>query len=413
MSTQKRQNAAIIGGGPAGLMAADILARAGVAVTIYDRMPSLGRKFLLAGRGGLNITHSEPLASFMGRYREAEPVLRDAIAAFSPADLRQFCADLGQETFVGSSGRVFPESLKTSPVLRSWLRRLAELGVEVRLRHRWLGWTGAGDLAFAAPDGETAIKADCAVLALGGASWPHLGGDGGWAPVLREAGIAVSLLRPSNCGFRASWSTFFRDRFAGQPLKNVALRFGEENIPGELMITAGGIEGGAIYALSPLLRGAIETQGSAVLQVDLLSALAETTLATRLAKPRGKRSFSNWLRQQTRLTPAALGLLQEAARAESVALAALDGGQLAAFIKRVPVRLNGIASIDRAISAAGGVAFSEIDDAFMLRKRPGMFVAGEMLDWEAPTGGYLLQAVFATGAAAGRGALNWVKQDLA
>jgi uncharacterized flavoprotein (TIGR03862 family) len=394
-------------------MAADILARAGVAVTIYDRMPSLGRKFLLAGRGGLNITHSEPLASFMGRYREAEPVLRNAIAAFSPADLRQFCADLGQETFVGSSGRVFPESLKTSPVLRSWLRRLAELGVEVRLRHRWLGWTGAGDLAFAAPDGETAIKASCAVLALGGASWPHLGGDGGWAPVLREAGVAVSLLRPSNCGFRASWSTFFRDRFAGQPLKNVALRFGEESIPGELMITAGGIEGGAIYALSPLLRGAIETQGSAVLQVDLLSALAETTLANRLAKPRGKRSFSNWLRQQTRLTPAALGLLQEAARAESVALAALDGGQLAAFIKRVPVRLNGIAPIDRAISAAGGVAFSEIDDAFMLRKRPGMFVAGEMLDWEAPTGGYLLQAVFATGAAAGRGALNWVKQDLA
>jgi uncharacterized flavoprotein (TIGR03862 family) len=408
MSIEKQKSAAIIGGGPAGLMAADILASAGVAVTIYDRMPSLGRKFLLAGRGGLNITHSEPLDGFLARYTEAATVLRPAIEAFSPSDLRQFCAELGQDTFTGSSGRVFPVGLKTSPLLRAWLRRLAGLGVEVRLRHRWQGWDEADDLVFETPDGPRAVPADGVVLALGGASWPHLGGDGSWVSIMREAGIGISSLRPSNCGFLVRWSAIFRDRFAGQPLKNIALHFGNARVQGEAMITARGIEGGGIYALSPKLRHAIETDGSALLRIDLFPALAEPALAGKLVKPRQKRSFSNWLRQQTGLPPAAIGLLQEAAHAEGAALAALTSNDLAALIKQVPVRLTGTAPIDRAISTAGGVGFAELDEAFMLRKRPGTFVAGEMLDWEAPTGGYLLQAVFATGAAAGRGALAWL-----
>jgi uncharacterized flavoprotein (TIGR03862 family) len=392
------------------MMAADILARAGVAVTIYDRMPSLGRKFLLAGRGGLNITHSEPLDAFLARYAEAGNFLRPAIEAFSSSDLRRFCADLGQDTFIGSSGRVFPVGLKTSPLLRAWLRRLAGLGVDVRLRHRWQGWNEAGDLVFETPDGPRAVRADGVVLALGGASWPHLGGDGGWVPILREAGVAVSPLRPSNCGFLVRWSDVFRDRFAGQPLKNIVLHVGDVRVQGEAMITSRGIEGGGIYALSPKLRDVIETDGSAPLRIDLLPALTEPALAGKLVKPRQKRSFSNWLRQQTGLPPAAIGLLQEAARAEGAALTTLTSNGLAALMKQVPICLTGTAPIDRAISTAGGVGFAELDDAFMLRKRPGTFVAGEMLDWEAPTGGYLLQGVFATGAAAGRGALAWLRR---
>jgi uncharacterized flavoprotein (TIGR03862 family) len=410
MSEQASRSAAIIGGGPAGLMAAEILARGGVAVTIYDRMGSLGRKFLLAGRGGLNITHSEPLDSFIERYREAAPALRGAIEAFSPEDLRAFSAGLGQETFVGSSGRVFPAGLKTSPLLRAWLRRLAELGVEIRLRHRWTGWTEDGALTFVTPEGIAAARAGCTVLALGGASWPHLGSDGGWTALLADAGVSLSPLRPANCGFRVSWSDIFRDRFAGQPLKNIALRFGGKRISGEAMITAAGIEGGGIYALSPDLREALAAGEEAVLHIDLTPGMTEATLTDRLAKARGKQTLSNWLRKQTGLAPAAIGLVQEAAHAGGRNLAAMDSVQLAALIKAVPIRLAATAPIDRAISTAGGVALSEIDAAFMLKRGPGTFVAGEMLDWEAPTGGYLLQAVFATGAAAGRGALAWLNE---
>jgi uncharacterized flavoprotein (TIGR03862 family) len=410
MSEQASRSAAIIGGGPAGLMAAEILARGGVAVTIYDRMGSLGRKFLLAGRGGLNITHSEPLDSFIERYREAAPALRGAIEAFSPEDLRAFSAGLGQETFVGSSGRVFPAGLKTSPLLRAWLRRLAELGVEIRLRHRWTGWTEDGALTFVTPEGIAAARAGCTVLALGGASWPHLGSDGGWTALLADAGVSLSPLRPANCGFRVSWSDIFRDRFAGQPLKNIALRFGGKRISGEAMITAAGIEGGGIYALSPDLREALAAGEEAVLHIDLTPGMTEATLTDRLAKARGKQTLSNWLRKQTGLAPAAIGLVQEAAHAGGRNLAAMDSVQLAALIKAVPIRLAATAPIDRAVSTAGGVALSEIDAAFMLKRGPGTFVAGEMLDWEAPTGGYLLQAVFATGAAAGRGALAWLNE---
>jgi uncharacterized flavoprotein (TIGR03862 family) len=410
MSEQASRSAAIIGGGPAGLMAAEILARVGVAVTIYDRMASLGRKFLLAGRGGLNLTHSEPLDGFIERYREAAPALRGAIEAFSPEDLRAFSAGLGQETFVGSSGRVFPAGMKTSPLLRAWLRRLAELGVAIRPRYCWTGWTEDGALTFTTPDGMAAVRADCTILALGGASWPHLGSDGGWTSTLGNADISLSPLRPSNCGFRVSWSEIFRDRFAGQPLKNIALHFGGKRIVGDAMITAAGIEGGGVYALSPDLREALSAGAEAVLHIDLAPGLTEAALVDRLAKPRGKRTLSNWLRKQTGLVPAAIGLLQEAARADERNLAAMSSVPLAALVKAVPIRLAATAPIDRAISTAGGVRFSEIDAAFMLKRRPGTFVAGEMLDWEAPTGGYLLQAVFATGAAAGRGALAWLNE---
>lgn len=410
MTEQTSPKAAIIGGGPAGLMAADVLARAGVAVTIYERMPSAARKFLLAGRGGLNLTHSEPLEAFLPRYREAELHLRAAIEAFSPADLQAFSAELGQETFIGSSGRVFPAALKTSPLLRALRRRLGEMGVQLKTRHHWLGWDGDGALMFGTPDGPLTVSAQVTILALGGASWPHLGSDGGWVAPLLQAGIRVAPLRPSNSGFLVPWSELFRERFAGEPLKSVELAFGGTRLRGEAMLTRQGIEGGAVYSLSPVLRDAIAAAGEAVLHVDLRPDLGYPELERRLGEPREKRSLSNWLRKQVKLPPAAIGLLQEAAHVAATPLAAMTPEDLAKLIKAVPIRLTGTARIARAISTAGGVAFSEIDGRFMLKARPGVFVAGEMLDWEAPTGGYLLQAVFATGAAAGRGALGWLTE---
>ena len=408
MNEQTPLNAAIIGGGPAGLMAADVLARSGVAVTLYERMPSVGRKFLLAGRGGLNLTHSEPLEGFLPRYREAEPHLRAAISAFSPADLRAFSAELGQETFVGSSGRVFPQSLKTSPLLRAWLRQLGEMGVQFKLRHHWRGWRGDGALLFDTPDGPLTAQPQAAILALGGASWPHLGSDGSWVGPLQQVDIAIAPLRPANSGFLVEWSELFRERFSGQPLKSVELAFGDTRLRGEAMITRQGIEGGAIYALSPDLRETIAATGEAVLHIDLRPDIGFPDLEQRLAGPREKRSLANWLRKQVKLTPVAIGLLQEAAHATATPLSAMTPADLAKLIKAVPIPLTEPARIARAISTAGGVAFSEIDGRFMLKTRPGIFIAGEMLDWEAPTGGYLLQAVFATGAAAGHGALEWL-----
>jgi uncharacterized flavoprotein (TIGR03862 family) len=403
MNERTPLTAAIIGGGPAGLMAADVLARGGALVTIYERMPSAGRKFLLAGRGGLNLTHSEALETFL-------PRLRAAIEAFSPADLQNFSAELGQETFIGSSGRIFPQSLKTSPLLRAWLRRLGEMGVQRKLRHHWQGWDGDGALLFSTPDGPLTVPAQATILALGGASWPHLGSDGGWTAPLQQAGIAITPLRPSNSGFRVDWSDMFRERFAGHPLKSVELAFGEARLRGEAMITRHGIEGGAIYALSPDLREAIAAEGEAVLRVDLRPDIGFPELERRLAAPREKRSLANWLRKQAKLPPVAIGLLQEAAHAAATPLSAMTPEDLAKLIKAVPIQLSGTARIARAISTAGGVPFAEIDARFMLKARPGTFIAGEMLDWEAPTGGYLLQAVFATGAAAARGALEWLSE---
>ena len=410
MDEQTPLNAAVIGGGPAGLMAADMLARGGVAVTIYERMPSVGRKFLLAGRGGLNLTHSEALEAFLPRYREAEPHLHAAIEAFSPADLQRFSADLGQQTFVGSSGRVFPAALKTSPLLRAWLGRLGEMGVQFKLRHHWQGWDGGGALLFGTPDGPLTVQTQATVLALGGASWPHLGSDGGWTAPLGRAGVEIAPLRPSNSGFLVDWSELFRERFAGQPLKSIELAFGGARLRGEAMITRQGIEGSAVYTLSPDLRDAIAATGEAVLYVDLRPDVGYPELERRLAAPREKQSLANWLRKQAKLSPVAIGLIQEAAHIAATPLSGMAPEDLAKLIKAAPIRLTRPARIARAISTAGGVAFAEIDHRFMLKARPGTFTAGEMLDWEAPTGGYLLQAVFATGAAAGRGALDWVAQ---
>jgi uncharacterized flavoprotein (TIGR03862 family) len=401
-------DAAVIGAGPAGLMAAEVLARGGSGVTVFDAMPSAGRKFLMAGRGGLNLTHSEPLPAFLTRYREAAPRLETAISAFAPEALREWSAALGQPTFVGSSGRVFPQSFKASPLLRAWLRRLTSQGVQFAFRHRWLGWDEAGRLRFRTADGERAVEPRATVLALGGASWPRLGSDGAWTGLLAAKAIEISPLRPANCGFTVGWSDIFRDRFEGQPLKGAAFRCGAQTIRGEAIITRAGIEGGAIYALSAELREAIANSGEAVLQIALRPDLETSELAARLSAPRGKQSSKNFLRKAANLSPVAIGLLQEAAIASDRSLSSLSPEELAKLINAVPIKLTSTAPIARAISTAGGIAFGELDENFMLRKLPGVFAAGEMLDWEAPTGGYLLQASFATGAAAGRGALGWL-----
>jgi uncharacterized flavoprotein (TIGR03862 family) len=399
---------AIIGAGPAGLMAAEVLAQGGGRVTVYDAMPSVGRKFLMAGRGGLNLTHSEPLPAFLTRYRAARPQLAAAIEAFPPDALREWCEALGQPTFVGSSGRIFPNALKASPLLRAWLRRLGVMGVQFSLRHRWSGWDGNGHLLFQTPEGQNAVDARATVLALGGASWPRLGSDGGWVETLGAKGVKLSPLKPANCGFTVAWSDIFRDRFEGQPLKGIALTFEAHSARGEAMITRNGIEGGAIYALSADLRDAILSSGKATLHIALRPDLKTRDLVARLSAPRGKQTFSNWLRKAAQLSPVAIGLLQESAISSGAALASLSPENLAERINAVPIHLTGIAGIARAISTGGGIAFEELDAGFMIRRLPGVFAAGEMLDWEAPTGGYLLQACFATGAAAGRGALKWL-----
>jgi uncharacterized flavoprotein (TIGR03862 family) len=402
------KSVAVIGAGPAGLMAAEVIARGGARVTIYDRMPSAGRKLLMAGRGGLNLTHSEPLESFHMRYGEAAANLHTVIEAFSPDALRAWSANLGQPTFVGSSGRVFPESFKASPLLRAWLRRLDEQGVTLSLRHRWIGWSESGRLQFQTPGGPREIHADGAVLALGGASWPRLGSDGSWVTSLVEAGVAVSPLQPANCGFTVAWSDVFRDRFEGIPLKGVSLTFGSVTVRGEAMVTREGLEGGAIYAMSAPLRDEIARSGNALLHIGLRPDISTADLLSRLSAPRKKQSFSTFLRKAVGLPPVVIGLLHEAAAAMKLDLPSLPADGLVQLIRAVPVRLSGTAPIAKAISTAGGVTWDQVDAKLMLRKRPGVFVAGEMLDWEAPTGGYLLQATFATGAAAGQGILEFL-----
>ncbi len=387
----------MIGAGPAGLMAAETVARAGHRVTVFDRMPSPGRKLLMAGRGGLNLTHSEPAAGFLARYGQAAAWLGPLIDAFPPNALIAWCEGLGQPTFVGSSGRVFPKSMKASPLLRAWLERLRGLGVTFVPRATWTGWNAAGELTF---DGAPAFSADATVLALGGASWPRLGADGGWTALLPD--VAIAPLRPANCGFAVDWSAIFRDRHAGTPLKRIALIFGGATVRGEAMIAAKGIEGGAVYALSGPLRDAIARDGSATLLVDLRPDLGADELARLLGASRGGASLSTFLRKRAGLSPVAVGLVQEALHAGATA-------PLPALIKALPLRLTAPFDLARAISTAGGIARDELDDRLMLRRRPGVFAAGEMLDWEAPTGGYLLQACFATGLAAGRGAVDWLK----
>ncbi|WP_433995910.1 TIGR03862 family flavoprotein [Bradyrhizobium genosp. L] len=389
-------------------MAAEVLAAGGADVTVYDAMPSAGRKFLMAGRGGLNLTHSEPLTDFLARYREAMPHLSAAIGALPPSALRAWCEALGQPTFTGSSGRVFPKAMKASPLLRAWLRRLDEAGVQFAFRHRWIGWDEGGGLLFATPDGPRVADAEATLLALGGASWPRLGSDGAWTVTLAEKGVAIAPMRPANSGFTVAWSDVFRDRFEGQPLKGIALTIGAHTVRGEAVVTRNGIEGGAIYALSAELRDAVHAKGAATLHVALRPDLGRQELVTRLSAPKGKQSFSNFLRKAAQLSPVGIGLLQEIAAASGRPLASLAPAELADLINAVPVQVAGVAPIARAISTAGGITFDELDEHFMLRRLPGTFAAGEMLDWEAPTGGYLLQASFATGVAAGKGALKWL-----
>ncbi|MDF2116765.1 TIGR03862 family flavoprotein [Roseiarcaceae bacterium H3SJ34-1] len=405
MSHPHSGTAIVIGGGPAGLMAAEILARNHLNVTVYDRMPSLARKFLLAGRGGLNLTHSEPLERFMQAYGAAAEHLRPFIEAFPPQALRAWSEDLGVPTFVGSSGRVFPKSFKASPLLRAWLRRLESLGARVQYRHRFDGFDAQGRALFTNGTGEQIIvAADATVLALGGASWPRLGSDGGWRQTLAAAGMTIAPLRPSNCGFEIDWSPQLQ-RFAGAPLKNVALSFGPRTVRGEAMIAGYGLEGGSVYALSGPLRDAIAQDGSATLHVDLRPDVSAEALTSKLAADRGKASLSNFLRKAAGLTPQAIALLREAGPLP------VEPALLAARIKHLPLKLERPRPIARAISSAGGVAFEDVDNGLMLKRMPGVFVAGEMLDWEAPTGGYLLQACFSTGFAAGEAAAKWVKRD--
>jgi hypothetical protein len=389
---------AVIGGGPAGLMAAETIARGGVAVTLFDRMPSVGRKLLMAGRGGLNLTHSEPADRFPARYGAAATWMRGLLAAYPPRAVIDWCEALGQPTFVGSSGRVFPKAMKASPLLRAWLRRLEGMGVRFVTRARWTGWDAAGALTFV---GAASYAADATVLALGGASWPRLGADGGWTARLPD--VAIAPLRPANCGFVVDWSEMFRTRHAGTPLKRVALSFGELTSRGEAMITSRGIEGGAVYALAAPLREAIARDGSALLHVDLRPDVTLAALADRLDGSRGSLSLSNFLRKRAGLSPVAIGLAQEALHTGETA-------PLSALIKAVPLRLSAPFALARAISTAGGIALDELDERLMLRLRPGIFAAGEMLDWEAPTGGYLLQGCLATGTAAGLGVLEWLRQ---
>ena len=394
---------AVIGAGPAGLIAAETLGAAGLGVTVYERMPSAGRKLLMAGRGGLNLTHSEPLDRFVQRYGAAEGRLREALEAFSPSALVAWAEGLGQPTFVGSSGRVFPRALKASPLLRAWLRRLEGLGVEVRTRHEWLGWDDDGALAFGLPGGGThAARPGATILALGGASWPRLGSNGAWAGILAGRGADLAPFRPANCGFTVPWSEPFRARFAGSPLKNAAFAFGGRVLRGEAVVTAYGIEGGAVYALSAPLRDTVAAHGSAELTIDLRPDLTAAGLKASLERPRRGQSLANVLRKAAHLSPLAINLLREGGPLPA------DAALLAARIKAVPITLTGVQDLERAISTAGGLAFSSVDAGLMLRGMPGVFAAGEMLDWEAPTGGYLLQGSFATGVAAARAVLRAV-----
>ncbi len=396
---------AIIGAGPAGLIAAERLAQAGHRVTIHERMPSPARKFLLAGRGGLNLTHSEPLEDVLPRYGAAMPWLEPAIRAFPPQALRDWADGLGAESFTGTSGRVFPKAMKASPLLRAWLRRLDGLGVKLEAGRRWTGWNAQGALTFeTGAGGAVTVAADATLLALGGASWPRLGSDGGWVPLLSEKGVAVSALRPANGGFAVDWSPTLRERFAGAPLKRIVIRFAGKQVAGEAMIDRDGIEGGAIYALSGPLRETIEAKGSATIVIDLRPDLELARLTEKLGKRRQGETLSNHLRKAAGLSPAAVAVLRDSVGGR------LDEAPdaLAAAIKSAPLRLLGPMPIARAISSAGGIQASEIDAHFMLKRLPGVFVAGEMLDWEAPTGGYLMQGCLATGVAAAAGMEAWL-----
>ncbi|MFZ6875256.1 TIGR03862 family flavoprotein [Undibacterium sp. Di27W] len=401
---------AIIGGGPAGLMVAETLALRGIAVDLYDAMPSVGRKFLMAGKGGMNLTHSENSVSFMTRYAEREAQLAPMIEEFDAAALRDWASGLGIATYVGSSGRVFPVDMKAAPLLRAWLHRLRQQGVRFHMRHRWLGWDEAGQLRFATPEGEISQPALAQVFALGGGSWARLGSDGAWVQLLRQRGLDVADLQPANCGFDIAWTDFFKDKFAGQPLLTVAARVhgsGQAMRKGQFVITDSGVEGSLIYALSASLRKQLQSQGKAVLELDLLPDTPWEKVQAELEHPRGSRSLSSHLKSRLGLDVLKTSLLHECLSKTDFAHSSI----LAAAIKALPVVLTATRPIDEAISSAGGLCFEALDGNLMAVQHPGLFFAGEMLDWEAPTGGYLLTACLATARTAARGVVQWLEDS--
>ena len=401
---------AIIGGGPAGLMAAEVLIQQGARVDVYDSMPSLGRKFLMAGKSGLNLTHSEPFESFVARYGKQKNEVEKWLMDFSPDDLREWTRTLGVETFVGTSGRVFPVGMKASPLLRAWLKRLDTAGVNVHLRHRWVGEIsvegGGLRIKLETPDGIKTVSVDAVILALGGGSWSKLGSDGAWTQWLENAGARVDALKPSNCGFDVAWSPFFKEKYDGQPVKSVVLSFGEFRQQGEFIITQEGVEGSLIYAASALMRDALYAEGKAVMRLDLAPDKTEAQVLEKLSKPRGSRSMASHLEKTLAIKGVKAGLLREFVPKDEFA----DLERLAFYLKNLPVPLTAPRPLDEAISSAGGVTFDSMDEQLMLKAMPGVFCAGEMLDWEAPTGGYLLSACFASGRWAGNGVLKWFKQ---
>ncbi|WP_293776699.1 TIGR03862 family flavoprotein [uncultured Oxalicibacterium sp.] len=408
--TTEHCDVAIIGGGPAGLMAAETISASGHAVHLYDAMPSVGRKFLLAGKGGMNLTHAEPSAQFHARYGQRSATLTPMLHAFGADAVRDWTKGLGIDTFVGSSQRVFPTDMKAAPLLRAWLKRLRESGVQFHMRHRWMGWDEHQALRFATPDGERHVQANAVVLALGGGSWARLGSDGAWLPLLLDAGIASTPLKPANCGFDIAWSEHFRSRFAGQPLKSVIARCTDtreqlHTRQGECVISESGIEGGLIYALSAFLRDRIDLDGHATLTLDLAPGKSAERVLDEVSQPRGARSLSSHLQSKVGITGVKSGLLREVLSKEAFA----DPHQLAAAIKALPLTLVATRPIDEVISSAGGVLFESLDENLMAHAMPGVFCAGEMLDWEAPTGGYLLTACFASGRRAGDGVTAWLK----
>lgn len=417
MRNEQGAKVIIIGGGPAGLMSAEVASRAGVSVDLYDAMPSLGRKFLLAGKGGLNLTHSEPIDPFLDRYGQRRPQIAPLLAQFGPDDLRAWAHELGIETFIGSSGRVFPAEMKAAPLLRRWLSRLRANGVQIHVRHRWLGWDEEGHLRFVSPEGEKVIGGmtdakTAVILALGGGSWARLGSDGAWVPLLVAKGVQIAPLQPANCGFEVAWSDHFRTRFAGEPMKLVVLNFSDHqgntfSQQGEFVISEYGVEGSLIYAVSALVREEINANSQAVIHLDLSPNRTEAQLQERLAQPRGKRSISSHLQSKVGLKGAKAGLLREFVPKADFA----DPSRLAKWIKALPIPLLAPRPIDEAISTAGGVMFTSLDENLMVKDWPGLFCAGEMLDWEAPTGGYLLTACFASGYVAGQGVLNWLNEN--
>ncbi|RFC40773.1 MAG: hypothetical protein DID89_2727546615 [Candidatus Nitrotoga sp. CP45] len=406
----KAKSVAVIGGGPAGLMAAEVLIQGGVRVDLYDAMPSVGRKFLMAGKGGMNITHSEPMEPFLSRYGARRAQIKPLLDTFGPEALREWVHNLGIATFVGTSGRVFPTDMKAAPLLRAWLHRLREAGVHFHMRHRWCGWNENSSLRFATPQGEHTANPDAVVLAQGGGSWARLGSDGAWVPLLAQRGIPVVPLQPANCGFDVGWSEHFSARFAGHPVKAVTVTFinaagGIHRQQGDLMVTATGVEGGLIYALSTLLRDEIAATGAAVIYLDLTPGKDLPRIIAEIAHPRGSRSMASHLQSRANIKGVKTGLLRELVPPSDFA----NPEHLAAAIKSLPLRLIAPRPLDEAISSAGGVVFEALDECLMVRATPGMFCAGEMLDWEAPTGGYLLTACFASGRTAGAGALAYLE----